>query len=182
VTVELEQVTRSRRVVRAANPDTAVTRTVFGVRVEHPAGAGPAALAYALVPGAGEARLRAYARGPLCVLANTPRLQAIKHTGLDLVAANVFADGWQHADRLAVHGPATTLMHRQPDGTVTLAVSDPTMHRDTVRILIRGEPLTPISADDQVRVDPVPGGTLITATTRRAHGRSLTATLRPRHR
>ena len=38
VSVELQQVTRSRRVVRTANPDTAVTKQVFGLTVAQPAG------------------------------------------------------------------------------------------------------------------------------------------------
>lgn len=180
VTVELAEVTRSRRVVRTANPDTAVTRKVFGVAVQHPAGAAPGALAYALVPNGGDAQLRAYAGGPLTVLANNPRVQAIKHTGLGLVAANVFADGWQHAERLAIHGPASAIMYKQPDGVVTVAVSDPTMDRDRVSVIIRGQRLTAISADDGVQVSRIPGGTLIKADTRQAYGRSFTATLRAR--
>ncbi|MQA27499.1 MAG: silent information regulator protein Sir2, partial [Micromonosporaceae bacterium] len=91
VRVALEEVTRSRRVVRASNPDTMVTRNVFGVTIDHAAGAAPSSLAYALAPNAEEGQLRSYQNGPLTVLANNPRVQAVKHTGLGLTAANVFA-------------------------------------------------------------------------------------------
>ena len=43
VRVALDTVTRSRRVVRTSNPDTAVTRSVFRVTVDQPAGAEPLA-------------------------------------------------------------------------------------------------------------------------------------------
>ena len=175
VTVELGNVTRSRRVVRASNPDTPVTKNVFTVSIE-----GTGELAYALVPNATDERLRAYAGGPLSVLANNTRLQAVKHRRLGLVAANTFAEGWQHTERLAVHGPASVLTRRLPDGTVTVAVSDPTMSRDEVSVILRGEPLRPVSTDDGVRVSRVPGGTRLAARTRQAHGRSFAATLRTR--
>ncbi len=92
-TVALDTVSASRRVIRTSNPDTTVTKQVFSVRVDQPAGAPHTAFAYALVPGATEARLRSYARGPLTVLANTTRLQAVRHTGLGLLAANAFTAG-----------------------------------------------------------------------------------------
>ncbi|MPZ80464.1 MAG: silent information regulator protein Sir2 [Actinophytocola sp.] len=178
VTVGLDEVTRSRRVVRTSNPDTAVTRNVFGVSREHPARDGQGALAYALVPNAGDEQLRAYAGGPLTVLANNSRVQAVDHAGLGLTAANVFADGWQRAARLAVHGPASAILRTRPDGVVTVAVSDPTMGRDQVSVIIRGAPVRLVSADDGVQVSRVPGGTLVKADTRHAYGRTFTATLR----
>jgi hyaluronate lyase len=89
VSVDLQQVTRSRRVVRTSNPDTAVTKQVFGLTVAQPAGS-QRSTAYALVPNATESELRSYQHGRLSVLANTPRLQAIQHLGLGLTGANSF--------------------------------------------------------------------------------------------
>jgi hyaluronate lyase len=177
VTVELDQVSRSRRVVRAANPDTAATRSVFGVSVAHQ-GSKPAAMAYALVPNADETRLRAYRRGPLIVLANDRRLQAIRHDGLNLFAVNAFEAGWQHVDRVAVHGPASVLVRRQPGGLVSLAVSDPTMDRAEISLVLLGESLRAVAADEGVQVTRIPGGTLVRVDTHHLHGRSRTATLR----
>ncbi|MCI3934789.1 polysaccharide lyase family 8 super-sandwich domain-containing protein [Streptomyces sp. AN091965] len=178
VRVALDDVTRSLRVVRTANPDTPVTRGVFAVRVEQEAGAAPARLAYALLPHASEARLRSYAA--VEVLANSPHLQAVTHTGLGLTALNSFTDGRHDAGRLWVDGPASVLV-RRGHGTksVEVAVSDPTMGRDAVGLLLRGRPLRVVDADDGVRVRAVPGGTRIDVTTRHAYGRSLTVALRP---
>lgn len=177
VRVGLEQVARSRRVVRTANPDTPVTKQIFSLSVDQAAGARPSSLAYALVPNATEAQLKSYRRGPLSVLANSPALQAIQHRRLGIVAANVFARGWQHAAGLTIDGPASVI--QQTKGrTTTVAVSDPTMDRAKVRVILRGRPLALVSGDDDVRVSRVPGGTQLEFTTRHRYGQSVTATLR----
>lgn len=179
VRVALDKVTRSRRVVRTANPDTAVTRTVLGVTVDGAAGAGPASLAYALVPNAGEAALRSYRSGrPLKVLANTVRLQALSHEGLGLTAANSFTAGRHEAAGIRVEGPASVLVKRERRGTTTVAVSDPTMDRDRISVLLRGRSLRQVTADEGVRVSRAHGGTRIDVDTHHAYGRSFTVTLR----
>jgi hyaluronate lyase len=165
VTVELAPVTRSRRVVRTSNPDTAVTKNVFGVTVS------AQALAYALVPNAGE-RPATRAR----VLANDRRVQAVTHPGLRLTGVNTFTDGWHRADRLLVNGPASVLLRRK-DGKVTIGVSDPTMKRDSIDVVIPGS-LRVVTADEGVEVRRVPGGTRVRVTTRQAYGRTFSATLR----
>ncbi|MEV0350738.1 polysaccharide lyase family 8 super-sandwich domain-containing protein [Nonomuraea sp. NPDC050680] len=176
VAAGLETVTRNRRVVRATNPDTNVTKNVFTATVTHPATGGVTALAYALVPNATEARLHGYANGPLTVLANDRHVQAIKHKTLGLVAANVFTDGPRHAEHLLIDGPASVIV-RSGKRTV-VALSDPTMKRDRVTVVLAGAPLRLDTADEGVTVRRVPGGTLIQASTRHAHGRTFTATLR----
>ncbi|HCT75877.1 MAG TPA: silent information regulator protein Sir2 [Micromonosporaceae bacterium] len=176
-TVSLAQVTRSRRVVRVSNPDTAMSKQVFSLSIDQAAGAPLASMAYALVPNATEQQLRSYGSGPISVLANTTRIQAIKHSGLNLIAANVFAEGVHHAERLWIHGPASVIMRTASDHTISVALSDPTMQRDRIWVIVRGRPMRVQSADDGVRVYPIPGGTLIEYTTRHAHGRTFTATL-----
>ncbi|MGH3748792.1 MAG: polysaccharide lyase family 8 super-sandwich domain-containing protein, partial [Micromonosporaceae bacterium] len=177
VTVTSEQVTRSRRVVRTSNPDTAVTRNVFGVSIEQPAGAS-ASFAYALAPNADEAKLRSYRNGPLTVLANNPRVQAVAHTGLDLIAANVFAPGRHEAAGVSVDGPASVITRRRSGGLTEVAASDPTMDRDSLSVLLRGRRLTAVSAGDGVRVSHVAEGTRLHFDTHHAYGRSFTVTLR----
>ncbi|MFH9071217.1 polysaccharide lyase family 8 super-sandwich domain-containing protein [Streptomyces alboflavus] len=182
VRVALDRVTRSRRVVRTANPDTAVTRQVLGVSVDQAAGARPVRLAYALVPHADASRMRSYAKGPLRVLANSRRVQAVAHRGLGLTALNSFAPGRHEVEAVRVDGPSSLLVRRSPDSALTsVAVSDPTMRRDTVSVLLRGRRLRPVTADEGVRVRSVSGGTRIDVTTHHAYGRSFTVTLRGPH-
>jgi hyaluronate lyase len=177
--VALDTVSRSRRIVRASNPDTTVSKQVFSLSVAQPAGAPHTSMAYALVPGATERQLKAYARrGPLTVLVNSTRVQAVRHAGLGLIAANVFAEGSQDAERLTVEGPASVILREERDGTVSVAVADPTTGRDTVSVVVRGRTMRAVSADDGVRVSRVHGGTRIDVTTRHTYGRSLGATLR----
>lgn len=176
VAAGLETVTRSRRAVRTANPDTSVTKNVFTASVTHPATGDVPALAYALVPNATETRLRGYADGPLAVLANSRHVQAIRHKTLGIVAANVFADGPRHVGRLLVDGPASVVV--RSGGRTAVALSDPTMKRDRVAVVLAGPPLRLDAADEGVTVRRVPGGTLVQAATRHAYGRTFTATLR----
>lgn len=177
VMVALDEVTNSRRVVRLNNPNTMITKRVFGASIAHPAGA-TSSVAFAIVPGASDSQLQEYGGGPLTVLANNRRVQAVKHTGLGLIAANVFVDGWQRAERLSIDGKASVIMQDGSDGTMSIAVSDPTMNRADLSLVIRGRTLEKVSADDGVHIDKVPSGTKITVNTHQAHGRSFTATLR----
>ncbi|WP_051844718.1 polysaccharide lyase family 8 super-sandwich domain-containing protein [Streptomyces sp. NRRL S-813] len=177
-TVALDAVSRSRRIVRASNPDTVVSKQVFSVSVEQAASAPSTSMAYALVPNASERRLRSYAHGPVSVLVNTPGIQAVQHAGLRIVAVNVFAPGTHHAGRLSVDGPASVILQEARDGTTRVAVSDPTTERDAVSVTVRGRTLKALSVDDGVNVSPTRGGTRIDITTRHSYGRSFTATLR----
>ncbi|MEV4681873.1 polysaccharide lyase family 8 super-sandwich domain-containing protein [Streptomyces kurssanovii] len=176
--VALDTVTRGLRRVRLSNPDTAVTKQVFTVSYDRPAGAAPTAMAHAIVPHASERQLAAYAGGPLSALANTVRAQAVKHTGLGILAVNTFTPGTHHVERLSVDGPASVILRRSADGTCSLAVSDPTTERRTVTVTLHGRALRPVSADDGVRTTHVPGGTRLEVTTHHAYGGSFTATLR----
>lgn len=175
--VALDEVTRSRRAVRTTNPDTLVRKKVFTVLVEQPAAAPPASMAYALVPNATQRQLESYAHGPVSVLANTTDIQAVKHTGLGLVAVNVFTAGTHHAGRLAISGPASVIVRTERDGTTHVAVSDPTMQRKSISLVLHGRRMNTLSADDAVIVSAVPGGTRIDVTTCRAYGRTFTAML-----
>lgn len=183
-TVALDTVTRSRRVVRTSNPDTPVTKRVFSLSVDQPAGARRLSTAHALVPNATERQLTAYGRyerygrGPLAVVANTTRVQAVEHRGLSLLAANTFTPGTHHAGRLTIDGAASVLLRTSRDGTVLLAVSDPTTERRTVSLTLRGRWLRAVASDDGVRVRKVLGGTRIDVDTHQTHGHSLTARLR----
>ncbi|WP_333767939.1 polysaccharide lyase family 8 super-sandwich domain-containing protein, partial [Streptomyces sp. IBSBF 2435] len=133
-TVALDTVTRSRRAVRLTNPDTPVTKQVFTLTFHQEPGAPHTALAYALVPGATEHQLRAYAHGPLSVLANTTAVQAVTHRGLGLLAVNTFTPGRHRVGRLTIDGPASVLLREAPDGTVALALADPTTTRPTLSL------------------------------------------------
>ncbi|MDX6251945.1 MAG: hypothetical protein QOF10_5305 [Kribbellaceae bacterium] len=176
VSVDLAQVTRSRRVVRTSNPDTVITKSVFGVTVNQPAKA-RTALAYALVPNATEGRLRSYLYGRVLVLANTPRLQAVHHSTLNLTAANTFTEGRHTLPGLTIDGPASVITRQHPDRTFTVAVSDPTMTRPTITLTLPGRRATTVSSDAGIQLTHTLTGTRLTFPTHQTHGRSLNITL-----
>ncbi|MFI0897517.1 polysaccharide lyase family 8 super-sandwich domain-containing protein [Streptomyces sp. NPDC020983] len=177
-TVSLGTVTRSRRTVRLGNPDTAVTKQVFTLSFHQAAGAPHAAFAYAVLPGADEPRLRAYAAGgPVSVLANTTGVQAVRHSGLGLLAVNTFTPGRHRVGRLTVDGAACVLVRESRGGTVEVAVADPTTGRDTVTLHLAGRPLRPAAPSPAFTARQGSGGTTLRATTRHTYGESLTVTL-----
>jgi hyaluronate lyase len=166
--VEQTVVTRSRRVVRVSNPDTAVTKRVVSVVAR-------GTCAFALVPHASEGALRSYST--LRVVANSPAVQAVEHRGLGLVGVNAFGAGWQRAGWVSVEGPGSVLVRRGADRTVAVAVSDPTMGREVVSVVVRGS-FRVVEADEGVEVRRVAGGTLVRARTWRGYGRTFSAVLR----
>lgn len=161
-------VTRSRRVVRASNPDALVTKQVVSVTLRSGG-------AYALVPHASESFLRGYRS--VAVLVNSAVVQAVAHRELGLVGVNAFGRGWCRVGALAVRGPGSVLVRRDR-GEVTVAVADPTMRCGEVSVVLLGESLRMVGGDDGVEVVRVAGGTLVRARTWRAYGRTLTAVLR----
>jgi hyaluronate lyase len=175
--VDLQTVTRSRRVVRTSNPDTAVTKQVFALTVAQPADS-KRSLAYALVPNATESALKSYQHGRLAVLANTTRLQAVQHLGLRLTAANTFGPGSHNLPGVAIDGPASLIIRR--DGSsVDVAVSAPTTQRDSITINLKAQYLKPATPADGVQVTRTVTGTRLTFSTRHTYGRSLAVSLLP---
>ncbi|WP_425569362.1 polysaccharide lyase beta-sandwich domain-containing protein [Nonomuraea salmonea] len=103
-------------------------------------------------------------------------MQAVRHEGLGITACTVFAKGPRLAGRLLVDGPAALIV-RQSGRRTEVALSDPTMRRDHVSVLVPGRPLRVSEAGEGVTVRRVPGGTLVRAATRHAYGRTFTAIL-----
>jgi hyaluronate lyase len=171
IAVGLEQVTRSRRTIRTANPDTQVTKQIFTLTHETRR---RASLAYALIPHATEAALRSY-RGRVHLLSNTPRLQAIHHPALNLTAANTFTPGRHHFLNYTIDGPASFLTQHRA-GTTTIAISDPTTTRSTITVTVLGRWLTKLTADPGIELQHTLAGTRLTYSTHQTHGRTLTAT------
>src|SRR5699024_11134797 len=124
VAVTEEEVTRSRQYVRTSNPDTDVTKNVFGVTYHHDPSTGPDTVAYALVPDASPDDMTTYAG--VDVLANTADVQAIEHETLGLTAVNVSASDGARTGPVDIDGPASVIMQRTEGRRIDVSVSDPT--------------------------------------------------------
>ncbi|MEU4190273.1 polysaccharide lyase beta-sandwich domain-containing protein [Kribbella sp. NPDC026611] len=163
--------------MRASNPDTPVTKQVFGLTVTQPPGT-TRSLAYALVPNATESTLRSYQHGRLTLLANTPHLQAVHHQGLRLTGVNTFTLGSHSIPGITVDGLASLLIRRQ-GSAVTVAAADPTTHRDTITVNLWAQYLRAAADVPGVQVTRTVTGTRLTFTTRHRYGASLTVSLLP---
>lgn len=117
-----------------------------------------ATYAYTILPGQTPAQTLAYAQHPqTVVLANTPAVQAVRDitTG---VTGYVF---WSHGclENITV-GAACTLLTKQTDGSLTLAVSDPTARLRCLTVFVRGA-YTLLSADSTVSATACRDGVLL---------------------
>ncbi len=170
--VGVDQVTRSRRVIRTSNPDTAVTRNVFSLTLDHTPGA-LSSHAYSLLPNASRSQVATHR--PPRILTNTPRAQAIQSG--PLTAANTFTSGPHLLPGLIVDGPAS-LLTRTQGRRLTIAVSDPTFSRASITLTIPARWLTLTATNPAVRVTHTLLGTRLTFTTHHLHGATVTAELR----
>jgi hyaluronate lyase len=178
--IQLADVQRSLRAIRQQNPDNTVSKTVFNLSVSHPARERPGSLAYAVVPSADEARLGRYrdrrGGGPV-IIANSTRMQAIRHDRLGLLSANVFAPHGARVGPMTLDGPASMIARQEHLGRTTIAVSDPTFARDQVRIILPGHHEA-LGNHPDVTARPVRAGTVLTFDTHRLYGATVSVTVR----
>lgn len=179
VDVRSQGVQRNLRLVRTSNPNRVVSKNVFDLSVTHPASAPEASVAYAIVPHASASMLESYRQdddGP-SVVANSSAVQAIRHRGLRMLAANVFAEQGQRVGGMAIDGPASVIAQADAHGGTVIAVSDPTFARDRVSVTIPGRRAI-LDADGGVGATPVTGGTRLDFDTHHAYGATISATVR----
>ena len=154
--------------------ETEVLRHYLTLWLDHGVSPTRQSYAYVLLPGATAAETAAADRSrPVRVLANSPEVQAVQVPALGLTAA-LF---WQAAEAggLSCDGPACVLVQRLDD-RITVAVSDPSRTRATVRVELPWPAGGVRSADSSVRA--VPGRRpVLTVTTGGSHGLTHTAEL-----
>ncbi|OIJ66094.1 hypothetical protein WN71_020420 [Streptomyces mangrovisoli] len=126
-----------------------LTRQYVSLCLSHGTAPSSASYAYILLPGLGQAETAARAAAPTTtVLSNTASVQAVRDSASGVIAANFFAAG--SAGGITVSAPCSVIT-RQTDGRLTIAVSDPSRTASTVTVqLVLGGTL--VSADDTVTV------------------------------
>lgn len=108
-------------------PTAPVTRNFLTLWLEHGANPAAATYAYYVLPNRSAAEVADFAARPtLAVLENSPAVQAVRHTSLGVTAANFWNDGRTSVAGLTVDRKASVLVRHAGDGTVELAVADPT--------------------------------------------------------
>lgn len=178
--VQLADVQQSLRVVRQQNPNTTISKSVFNLSVQHPAAARPGTVAYAIVPSADEGKLREYGvrRGNSpTVVSNSTQVQAVRHDGLGLLSANIFAAHGSRVGKVTIDGPASVIVRRESRGRTTIAVSDPTFARDQVQVVIPGHRAV-LGSHSGVTARQVRGATRLTFDTHHLYGATVSVTVR----
>ena len=179
VEVRSQGVQRNLRLVRTSNPNRVVSKNVFDVSVTHPATASEASVAYAIVPHASATALENYHQDGegLIVVANSSAAQAIRHRGLGILAANVFAEQGQRVGGMAIDGPASVIARADAQGVTVIAVSDPSFARDQVSVTIPGRRAL-LDPTGGVSATAVAGGTRLDFDTHHAYGATISVTVR----
>lgn len=146
--------------------------------INHGAAPQQASYSYVLLPEMPLSDAQLYSRQPdVRILSNTPALQAVRHFGLNLIAANFWQKGSLRDNGIAdVRSDGTAaLMMQQSGDMLTLSVADPTWDRSSMQILIEGlYDLRSANKSDKVKVSSLAGSyTVIDIDSRNALGMSF---------
>lgn len=130
---------------------------------------------YTLLPGKRADETEDYAYHPkVTILSNTPYVQAVYNSTLQITGANFWTDTKQNAGILSADKKASVMMEEnEMEGTLTLAVSDPTMKNSkTIHVWV-DRPITDIlSKDDNVKIEKTETGFQCTVSTDGTNGAS----------
>ncbi len=161
--------------INTGGPTAQITKNYVTMWFDHGTDPVSATYCYQLMPGAGAAAAAARSANPdFAILANTPTVQAISCPGLGLTMANFFAAGT--AGPLTASGPCSILMSEK-NGSMTIAVSDPTRGQATVQITIASDTYPGISSTSGINVLTTAGLISLLAEVGGTHGTTLTACL-----
>jgi len=159
---------------------TPITNTFVTLWLDHGAHPDNAGYAYALLPTASAAQTASFAaRPPVVVLANTAEVQALRHTGLKILAATFWTAGPKTVDFLTCDSPAAVLVQDTGGGTtLDLAIADPTQqHVGTIRIELARPASKVLSADHRVSIERLAPTVRLSVNVAQAQGLSIAARL-----
>ena len=113
-----------------------ITREVFKLWLDHGSTPANATYAYVVVPGKTAAEMAAYNPGYLSILANTPAVQAVRHSQLRMWQVIFYEAGRFEAEgiRLTADKPCVLLLKETDQATVTVVAADPTQQAASLTI------------------------------------------------
>jgi chondroitin AC lyase len=118
---------------------TELKHKVFKIWLNHGVNPQNAGYQYIVVPGIDAAGLKQYNRSMIQVLKNTDELQAVKHTGLDLLQAVFYKAGILAANGLSlqVDQPCTVYIKGLSSKKPTLYIADPAQEKTNIGVLLK---------------------------------------------
>ncbi|RAV22012.1 polysaccharide lyase family 8 super-sandwich domain-containing protein [Paenibacillus contaminans] len=127
-----------------------LTHSYMSLAFDHGVNPANASYSYVLLPNKDAAATELYSRNPSVeIVSGTNDVHAVKETSLGITAANFWKAGT--ADFITSSNPASVMV-RETDGELKLAVSDPTQKQGVVTIELNKRELSLVGKDDTVEV------------------------------
>jgi chondroitin AC lyase len=118
---------------------TELKHDVFKIWLNHGQNPQNASYEYIVVPGVDAAGLKKYKRSMIQILKNTDELQAVKHTGLNMLQAVFYKAGTLVANGLSlqVDQPCTVYIKDLNGKNPTLYIADPAQENASIKVLLK---------------------------------------------
>lgn len=126
--------------INHSQPQVEVSGKVFKIWLAHGAAPAGASYAYLVVPGVNsEAAMRAYDAKAIRVIRNSPELQAVEHTGLDMLQVVFFAAGTltDHAVTITVDKPCIVMIKQVHGPKPEVYVADPAQRLTSLQVALK---------------------------------------------
>ncbi|MDF2924490.1 MAG: hypothetical protein K0R57_3404 [Paenibacillaceae bacterium] len=132
---------------------TPITRNFLALWLDHGASPTNQSYSYVLLPNKTSTQVSSYAAAPtITILENTPSVQAVKETGLNITGANFWKDEYTTAGSISVDKKASVMM-RETAHDLEVSVSDPTqLNMGMIYIDIDKSAMNLISKDNEVTI------------------------------
>jgi regulation of enolase protein 1 (concanavalin A-like superfamily) len=129
------------------------TRNYLTVWMDHGVNPNDASYSYIVLPGKSANEVSEYSAHPdVTILANNSRVQAVKETRLGITGANFWLDTGGRAGYITAHTKATVVVREHRDGTMTVAVADPTHTQSTITVELARTATAVVNQDPTVTV------------------------------
>ncbi len=136
--------------INSGGSKTPVTENYLSLAVDHGVKPAGATYSYVLLPNKDTAATEQYSLTPdVSILSDTAEIHAVKEDTLGITAANFWSAGT--VDIITADNPASVMV-KDEDGELTLAVSDPTQKQKKITIELDKKEVSIISQDETVDV------------------------------
>jgi hyaluronate lyase len=173
INVSTNTVTESLRKIRTGNPATNITENFFTLGLEHGTNPQNAKYAYVILPNFNEEETEHYANSPgVKILSNTENVHAVEHVNHGLKGFNFFGDKKRTVSNVTSYNPASILVKKDGD-IVTIAVSDPTLSLDKMKLEVELPSPAIVEASNGVKASVSSKKTLIHINSKNSYGKSF---------
>lgn len=158
-----------------------VTNDYISMAVSHGAAPTDGSYSYVLLPGKTQAETAAYAaKNGIAVLTNTDKVQAAADSVIGAAGFNFWQAGsvdmptGSSVTSVSSDSAASVTLWNE-NGTLHIAVSDPTQKQSTITVTLMGDKIVPADVRAAGVVSAIEGGVTVTANVAGLHGASVTA-------